>query len=171
MCNRSRCYWQRKQRCLIRWVSAEPLRSCRQRWWRRGVRLARRGMTEWLPDEPRCPEASLRSPCPTSRNGDAKEAEMVQLFMRRSSKRVWACGVYEHERHLDSSIEGPGQQPVNGWVREQREVSHLLLVTLQYFALARLPPPHLQGAVKRQIGVFDGEFGLICEWICSYSLL
>lgn len=55
------------------------------------------------------------------------------------------------ELHLDSAVEGPGQQsPVDERVGEQREASDLFLVTLQYFTLPRLPPPHLQGATERQ---------------------
>lgn len=47
--------------------------------------------------------------------------------------------------HLDSAIKGPGQQScVVGWAGEQREASDLFLMTLKYFALPWLPPPHLQ---------------------------
>ena len=50
-----------------------------------------------------------------------------------------------YELYLHSAVVGPGQQSgVGRRGGEQRETSHLLLVTLQDFALPRLPPPHLQ---------------------------
>lgn len=65
---------------------------------------------------------------------------------------VYVC-VYMCELHLDSAVEGPGQQScVSGWIGEQGEVSDLFLVTLQYFTLPWLPPPHLQRATERQTG-------------------